>query len=189
MKMVRLDFSGMASGLGAIQVGEGQREGLNLRARLGPALPFRDGSVDEVFLDDGLAHVSDFVCTLEELWRVCLPGALIHLRLPHASSAWAVSRDPRHPNRYTLETFNYFDPRFKDAHCPTPATFRVEQAELRVTGARGDPSGLALARGPLARTIERFANRNRGMQYRAERWFAGLFGGFEEMSVVLAVEK
>lgn len=189
MKMVRLDFSGLTSGIRAIQVGQRDRPGLDVRAALGPRLPFRPDSVDEVFLDDGLAHVEDFVGTLEELWRICLPGALIHLRLPHASSSWAATRDPRHPHRFTLETFNYFDPRFKDPHCPTPATFRVEQAELRVTGARGDPSGLALARGPVARFIERFANRNRGMQYRAERWFAGLFGGFEEMSVVLAVEK
>jgi hypothetical protein len=48
---------------------------------------------------------------------------------------------------------------------------------------------LALARGPLSRFIEKLANGSRGSQYRFERWFAPLFGGFEEFDVVLSVVK
>ncbi len=43
--------------------------------------------------------------------------------------------------------------------------------------------------GLFARIIEGFANQNRGMQYRWERWFAPLFGGFEELYVVLSTVK
>ncbi len=188
--MIRLDFGGRAARAARpVRVAPERRPGIALLARLGPCLPFRGDSVDEVFLDDRLAHVDDFAGTLEELWRACKPGALIHLRLPHASSAWAATGDPRHAGRYTLETFNYFDPRFKRADCPTPATFHVERCRLHVTGQRDQARGLALARGPLVTAIERLANQDRGMQYRWERWLAGLIGGFEEMTVVLSAVK
>lgn len=187
--MIRLDFGGKARRAArALRVGS-RPDGVALVALLGPALPFRDASVDEVFLDERLAHVPDFVAAMEELWRVCKPGALLHLRLPHASSAWAATRDPRHQNLFSLETFNYFDPRFKRADCPTSATFQVERCRLHVTGAREEARGLALARGPLTSALERIANQSRGMQYRWERWLAGIIGGFEEMSVVLSAVK
>jgi hypothetical protein len=60
---------------------------------------------------------------------------------------------------------------------------------LRVAGQRGDDTGLALARGPFAQFVEKLANGSRGSQYRFERWFAGLIGGFEEFDVVLAAVK
>jgi len=188
--MIRLDFGGRARRVARpIRVSTVPGPGVAILATLGPNLPFKDHSVDEVFLDERLAHVTEFVETLEELWRVCKPGALIHLRLPHASSPWAVTRDPRHQRQYTLETFNYFDPRFKRVDCPTRATFHMERCRLRVTGAREEARGLALARGPLTSAIERLANQSRGMQYRWERWLAGLIGGFEEMDVVLSAVK
>jgi hypothetical protein len=88
----------------------------------------------------------------------------------------------------TLNTFNYYDPRLKPADAP-PTAFAIERARLRVAGQRGDDAGLALARGPFAQFIEKLANGSRGSQYRFERWFANLIGGFEEFDVVLAVVK
>jgi hypothetical protein len=88
----------------------------------------------------------------------------------------------------TLNTFNHYDPRLKPADAG-PATFTVERARLRVAGQRQDDTGLALARGPFAMIIEKLANGSRGSQYRFERWFANLIGGFEEFDVVLAVVK
>lgn len=183
--MVRLDFGGRAPRPRVLRVHRERREGVHVLADLSPHLPFRDESVDEVFLDRTLAHVDDFVGTLEELWRICKPGALIHLRLPHASSSWAVARDPRHPRAYALDTFSYFDPRYKSEECSSVASFQIEQCRLHLTGARREARGLALARGVFATAVERVVNQNRGMQYRWERWFAPLVGGFEELSVVL----
>src|SRR4029079_15477951 len=81
------------------------------------------------------------------------------------------------------------DPRSKPWDAPTPTAFTVERARLRVAGDRGDDSGLALARGPLSAFLGQLANGSRGSQYRFERCFAPLFGGFEEFDVVLSVVK
>lgn len=187
--IVRLDFGGGVRRARTIRIDRSQRDGVHLLAELSPQLPFRENSADEIFLDRSLAHAENFVGIMEELWRISRPNALIHLRLPHASSPWAVSRDPRHPQPYTLETFNYFDPRYQNPACASPATFRVEHARLYLAGPRRNAGGLARARSVFAHLVESVANRNRGMQYRWERWFAPLVGGFEELSVVLRAVK
>jgi hypothetical protein len=166
-----------------------QREpGVVLLAEAGPHLPLKDGTIDEMFVGRGVAWRTDIAATLDELWRVSKPGALIHVTLPHASSVIATSRDARPRPMLTLNTFNYYDPRTKPGDAPATA-FAIERARLRVAGQRGDDTGLALARGPFAQFIEKLANGSRGSQYRFERWFANLIGGFEEFDVVLAVVK
>ncbi|MEX2160064.1 MAG: methyltransferase domain-containing protein [Dehalococcoidia bacterium] len=187
--IVRLDFGGEARRARALRVAREGNPGVNIVAELGPHLPFKDSSVDEVFLDYALAHADDFPAIMEEIWRVSKPGTIIHARLPHASSSWALSRDPRHSRHFTLETFNYYDPRFSDPRCHGQASFRLEHAQLYLTGARGSAHGLALARGAAARMIEGLVNQDRGMQYRWERWFAPFIGGFEEFYVVLSTTK
>ena len=187
--IVRLDFGRDRRRARTLRLGVERASNVQIVTRLGPELPFKDNSVDEIFLDRALAHTEDFLAIMEELWRVSRPNTLLHLRLPHASSSWAVSRDPRHSHHYTLETFNYFDPRLRDSACTSPASFRVEHARLFLTGSRRNARGLALARGVVAQTIERLVNQNRGMQYRWERWFAPLMGGFEEFYVVLSAIK
>lgn len=187
--MVRLDFSGRAKQAArALRVAARPAPGVALVADAGPHLPFRDGSIDELFIGRAAAYREDIAATLDELWRVSKPGALIHLTLPHASSTIAVSRDARARPLLTLNTFNYYDPRLKPPDAPA-TSFTVERARLRVAGQRGDDTGLALARGPFAQIIEKLANGSRGSQYRFERWFAGLIGGFEEFDVVLAAVK
>lgn len=183
-----------------LDLGEGQKQPESLRlercrgpvtdalAELEAGLPLGDSVVDEVFADHALAHVQDFVGAMEDVWRVCKPGALVHLRLPHATSVWAASRDPRHQGLYTIETFEYFDPRRRDERCPTRAAYVVEESRLYLT-ARGAPErGRGLARGTVSRLFEAAANRSRGMQYRWERWLGHLIG-FEEMYVLLSVVK
>lgn len=189
--MVRLDYTGRAKRAArAIRIGPAALPGVAMISECSPRLPFATGSVDELFIDDAIARRSDIAETLDELWRVSKPGALIHLRLPHASSALAVSRDPRPKPLLTLNTFNYYDPRSKPWDAHSPATFTVERARLRVaSGRREGDAGLALARGPFAQFIEKLANASRGSQYRFERWVAPLFGGFEEFEVVLGVVK
>jgi SAM-dependent methyltransferase len=187
--MVRLDFTGRAPVARALRIARRPAPGVAVVAECGPRLPFRDGSVDEIFAGRALSHRADVAESLEEIWRVCRPGALVHLRLPHASSVIASSQEPRLRPLLTLNTFNFYDPRFKPADAETPAAFTIERARLHLAGRRDNDSGLALARGPLAQFIEKLANGSRGSQYRFERWFAHLFGGFEEFSVVLAAVK
>ncbi|HEY7802636.1 MAG TPA: hypothetical protein VIE40_08170 [Dehalococcoidia bacterium] len=188
--MIRLDFGGGSQiAARAIRVRGQAGPDTAIIAECGPHLPFRDSSADELFVGRALNARTDIAETLDELWRISRPGALIHLRLPHASSALAVTRHPRTQPMFTLGTFNFYDPNVKPTGERSPVAFSVERARLHLAGARGDDSGLALARGPLAQFIEKLANGSRGSQYRFERWFAGLFGGFEEFSVVLAAVK
>jgi hypothetical protein len=188
--MVRLDFSGRTRRAArALRVSAFPGPSVAFIAEAGPRLPFRDSSIDELFVDRAISDRGDIAETLDELWRVSKPGALIHLTLPHASSALAASRDPRPRPLLTLQTFNYYDPRSKPFTAHTPATFAVERARLHVAGQRGDDTGLALARGPFAQFIEKLANASRGSQYRFERWLANLFGGFEEFDIVLSAVK
>ena len=188
--MVRLDFSGQAKHAArAMRINACAAPGVTLVAQAGPHLPLRDDSVDELFLGRTVMYRDDIAATLDELWRVCKPGALVHVTLPHASSAIATSRDARPRPLLTLNTFNYYDPRSKPWDAPTATAFAIERARLRVAGQRADDSGLALARRPVTQFIERLANGSRGSQYRFERWFTGLFGGFEEFDVVLSVVK
>ena len=184
--MVRLDFAASAETPRGLRVSDRPAPGVALLAEAGSHLPFKSDTVDEIFLERTIARRNDIADTLDELWRISKPGTLIHLRLPHASSTIAVTRDPRAQPMFTLDTFNYYDPHSRPAGS---TAFTVERAELHVAGDRGDDSGLALARGRFARVIEKFANKSRGSQYRFERWFANLFGGFEEFSVVLAAVK
>jgi SAM-dependent methyltransferase len=187
--MVRLDFGGQAKKTArALRVALAPARGVAVVAEPGPRLPFRDNSADELFVGSMIGYREDLAATLDELWRIGKPGALIHLTLPHASSTIAVSRDARPRPLLTLNTFNYYDPRTKPWDAPA-TTFTIERARLRVAGHRSGDSGLALARGPFAQFIEKLANGSRGSQYRFERWFAGLIGGFEEFDVVLAVVK
>jgi SAM-dependent methyltransferase len=187
--MIRLDFTGRAKkSARALRVASQPAPGVALLALADPHLPFRDESIDELFIGRAIAYRDDVAATLDELWRVSKPGALIHLTLPHASSAIAVSRDARPRPLLTLQTFAYYDHRTKPADAPQ-TSFAIERARLRVAGQRGDDTGLALARGPFAQFVEKLANGSRGSQYRFERWFAGLIGGFEEFDVVLSAVK
>jgi len=187
--MIRLDFSGrVTKAARALRVAPAQAPGVAIIAEAGPRLPFLEASIDEVFVGRAVAYREDVAATLDELWRISKPGALIHLTLPHASSTIATSRDARPRPQLTLNTFNYYDPRTKPTGAPA-TSFSVERARLRVAGLRGDDTGLALARGPFAQFIEKVANSSRGSQYRFERWFAGIIGGFEEFDVVLAAVK
>lgn len=189
--MVRLDFTGRARrSARAIRIGPAPLPGVAMISECSPRLPLKASVVDEMYVDDAIGRRGDISATLDELWRVSKPGALIHLRLPHASSSLAVSRDPRPKPLLTLNTFNYYDPKSKPWDAHSPAMFTIERARLRVAAGRGDgDGGLALARGPFAQFIEKLANGSRGSQYRFERWFAPLFGGFEEFEVVLGVVK
>lgn len=188
--IVRLDFGDELPRPRTLRVGPAGAAGVQVIAQLGQYLPFRQSSVDELFLGRSLAHANDLLVAMTELWRVCKPGAILRVRLPHASSSWAVSRDPTQRGHFTLETFSYFDPRDNGPACSGRASFRVEQARLYLTAPRrAQARGMAIARGVIAPMIEAFANQNRGMQYRWERWFAPLVGGFEEFAVVLSAVK
>ena len=188
MAIVRLDLGEGSKHPQCLRLERCRGPETDLLADLGEGLPLADSVVDELYSEHALAHVDDFVGAMEEVWRVCKPGALVHVRLPHATSVWAASRDPRHQRLYTIETFEYFDPRHRNERCPTRASYAIEESRLYLTARAAPERGRGLARGTVSRLFEAAANRSRGMQYRWERWLGHLVG-FEEMYVLLSVVK
>jgi predicted SAM-dependent methyltransferase len=71
--------------------------------------PFSDNEFDDILLDNSLEHLHDIVQTMEEIWRICGPGAHVTINVPYFRSHYAV--DPTHRHYFCSHSFNYFDPR------------------------------------------------------------------------------
>jgi SAM-dependent methyltransferase len=71
--------------------------------------PLEDSAWDRIICRDVLEHVEDFVRTMEEIWRVGAPGAIVEIRAPFMSSVNYYS-DPTHRRAFTSRSFDYFLP-------------------------------------------------------------------------------
>ena len=54
-----------------------------------------------------LEHVSDIIFVMNEIWRVLRPDGVIHIIVPHETSAMAWG-DPTHKRVFNEESFGYF---------------------------------------------------------------------------------
>lgn len=68
--------------------------------------PFGDSTVAEVFAFDVIEHLDDFLGTMEEIHRICVPGARIHISVPHYSSRNAYT-DPTHRTFFGVSSMEY----------------------------------------------------------------------------------
>jgi len=68
---------------------------------LSMVVPFKDNCVDEILMDNFLEHMprDRYFWFMDELWRICKPGAIINIYVPHCTSPSAFG----HPAHY-----NYF---------------------------------------------------------------------------------
>lgn len=69
--------------------------------------PFEDGSVDEIIMDNVLEHLDDVIKVIEELHRLCVPGAIVKINVPYFKSNSAYT-DPTHKHFFTETSFKYF---------------------------------------------------------------------------------
>jgi len=69
--------------------------------------PFLDNQFDEVRMKSIMEHLNDVQKTLEELWRICKPNAVITIRVPHFASLGAFV-DPTHKRFFTYYSFDYY---------------------------------------------------------------------------------
>ena len=67
--------------------------------------PFQDGQFEQVYAYDVLEHVDDVPRVLEEIHRVSQPGALLHVTVPHFSSANAFT-DLTHRHYFSWRSFD-----------------------------------------------------------------------------------
>jgi SAM-dependent methyltransferase len=93
--------------------------------------PFEPDRFGEVRMVHVLEHLPDTVKTLEEIHRICSPGARVNIHVPYWNSRDMVS-DPTHKRFFSEYSFDFFDP--SKQYCQerpyyTPARFRVENKD------------------------------------------------------------
>jgi SAM-dependent methyltransferase len=177
---------------GAIGVDTLPVPGVDVVADVNRGLPFQDSSVDAVYSYHILEHMDDFLATVNEIWRVCRPGALVYVKAPHAASSFVTWKDPTHRRGLSIATFAYFDDTYFDGAAfayYSPARFRIERAKLNLTmSARNEKLDLSWPRRLGDMLFNAFANRSRRTQYFCER-FWGPIVGIEEVELVLRATK
>lgn len=174
---------------GTIGVDRTATPGVDVVCDLGVGLPFADSSVQEIIASHVVEHLEDLSKTMEEIWRVCQPGARVRIWTPHFSSGLASWSDPTHRRAFTSRTFEYFLPENNSHYLR--ARFRMEALCLHYNlgGAQRRSASLwHRLEYQFARLLERWANRNRINVQRAERFVSRLIP-FEELYVELRAEK
>jgi SAM-dependent methyltransferase len=114
--------------------------------------PFDDSTWDRIICLDVLEHVEDVVRTIEEIWRIAKPGALVEISGPFMSSVH-YHTDPTHRRAFTSRSFDYFCPgRPLHRYGYSQAAFEL----LDCVYDKGDPE-----RRGIAGLITRWANKNK----------------------------
>jgi SAM-dependent methyltransferase len=166
--------------------------GVDVVASMERGLPFKDNSLDGVYAYHVLEHMDDFLAIMGEIWRVCRDGAIVRIKVPHASSTYMTWKDPMHRRGLFIATFAYFDDTYFDGNAfayYSPARFRIEKAKLNFTLTdRKVTPDLSPMRRLLNPIFETIANRSRGWQYACER-FWGPIVGIEEAVLTLRAIK
>ncbi len=70
--------------------------------------PWADSTVDAVKAYDIMEHVEDKIHFMNELHRVCKPGARTEIEVPSATHGAGAFQDPTHKSYWTLNSFQYF---------------------------------------------------------------------------------
>lgn len=76
--------------------------------------PWPDGSVEEVLAFDILEHLPDKRQTMNELWRILVPGGIAKIQVPHATDGDGGHCDPTHRSYWTTSDFEYYHPGFAE---------------------------------------------------------------------------
>ncbi len=160
-------------------------------------LPFKDNTADVVYVSHVLEHVDPLVGAIEEIWRVCKHGALVHVWAPHFSCGLYTWNDPTHRRAFSSYVFDYFDPSFDppaELVYYSRARFRVLRRELHlgfrreVMPVRGFHPATTALKALAGRVVEPAANLGRVAQLFCERTW-GPWIGFEEIYFQLRAVK
>lgn len=81
--------------------------GVDIVADLNQQFPFPDNSVDEIRAYDAIEHLRDKMLTMNEIWRVCKPGAKVDIFVPSTDGRGAF-QDPTHVSFWNINSFFYY---------------------------------------------------------------------------------
>ena len=71
--------------------------------------PFENDTFKEVFAENVIEHLDNFIHVMEEIYRVTKPNASIKISVPYWNSSFAYI-DPTHKKGFHEHTFSFFDP-------------------------------------------------------------------------------
>jgi SAM-dependent methyltransferase len=107
-KLLQVDLGcGLAKPTGFVGVDSSSLPGVDIVADLQQTFPFRDDSVDVVRAHDTIEHLHDRIHTMNEIWRICRPDALVDLRVPSTDGRGAF-QDPTHVSYWNINSFKYY---------------------------------------------------------------------------------
>lgn len=92
---------------GAIGIDWVHYPGVNIVSDLEYSLPLRSNSIDALHASHILEHINNLIPLMEEIYRVCKPGALVYITVPYFTYEGAF-RDPTHVRFFSEVTFSYF---------------------------------------------------------------------------------
>lgn len=96
-------------------------------------IPFDDNTVDEIRAWNFMEHIKDTIHFMNEIWRVCKPGAKVLINVPHQNNRLAFA-DPQHYHFFNEESFGYFCSNGKHYHIHKSygikANFHMEKQEI-----------------------------------------------------------
>ena len=139
---------------------------------------FPSNTFDFIYASHIIEHLPDKVKSINEIWRIAKPGAIVHIRCPHFSTRAAFT-NPEHKHFFGYDLFRYFSPTNEMGENQGKAKFRIIKTRLIWNAAPNWkldllgflPNMLAVLRPAIA---ERFCY---------------LLGGYEEVSWYLEVVK
>ncbi len=155
-------------------------------------MPLKTSSIDEIYSSYCLEHIDDQLAVVKEVFRVCKPGAMIRLILPHFSNP-AFFDDLTHQRLYSTRSFEHYD---HDMHALTgypnylpEVNIKLISAELRwwppqIIARKG--VGKRLILNTLNGIVNWLANAH---PFLCERVWCRWIGGFYEVDYVMKVVK
>ena len=93
---------------GAYGIDVRAQKGVDLVFDLEREFPLRSSCADVVRLSHVIEHMTNLIGVMEEVYRICRPGAVVHVVVPYYTSRGAF-RDPTHVRYITEDTFQYFE--------------------------------------------------------------------------------
>ena len=85
------------------------QKGVDVVCDLEREFPLRSNCADVVRLSHVIEHMNNLIGVMEEVYRICRPGAVVQVVVPYYTSRGAF-RDPTHVRYITEDTFQYFEP-------------------------------------------------------------------------------
>jgi len=113
---------------GAFGLDRRKERGVDVICDFEHAVPLKTNAVDVVYMSHIMEHIKDLIPFMEEVYRVCRPGAEVRVIVPYYTSRGAF-RDPTHVRFIAEDTFQYFEP---PTNYGIKTNFKIEKIEYDV---------------------------------------------------------